>query len=169
MGELPELKRLHRDAVPRALERAKHYRLLNEPSEAESICRDILGVDPDNADARITLILSLTDQLGRKHGVDVSTLRAEAAKLGNDYEREYYLGIIAERQGKASLKQDHPGCGFDAYDWLHEAMEHYARAEKSAPAHDDDAILRWNACARKIQDDSRVRPRHAEDREGFLE
>ena len=45
---MPELKQLHKDAIPAALEKAEHYRLLNEPGEAESICLDILAVDPDN-------------------------------------------------------------------------------------------------------------------------
>ena len=43
-----ELKPLSREAFPAALEKAERYRLLNEPLEAESICRDILAVDPDN-------------------------------------------------------------------------------------------------------------------------
>ena len=34
--------------MPAALEKALRYRLLNEPVEAESICRDVLEVDPDN-------------------------------------------------------------------------------------------------------------------------
>ena len=41
-----DLKPLDLDAVPAALARAERYRLLNEPSEAESICLDILAVDP---------------------------------------------------------------------------------------------------------------------------
>jgi len=40
-----ELKRLTKEAVPRALEKAERYRLLNEPTEAESICQDILRVE----------------------------------------------------------------------------------------------------------------------------
>ena len=53
-----DLKPLDPDAVPAALARAERYRLLNEPSEAESICLDVLAVDagqpagPDHAPAR---------------------------------------------------------------------------------------------------------------------
>jgi len=50
---MAELKRLHKDAIPAALEKAERYRLLNEPGEAESICLDILAVDPDNQRALI--------------------------------------------------------------------------------------------------------------------
>ena len=39
------------DAVPAALEKAEHYRLLNEPEEAESICVDVLEVEPDDQQA----------------------------------------------------------------------------------------------------------------------
>ena len=60
-----ELKRLHTDAVPAALEKAEHYRLLNEPRAAESICLDILEIDSANQRARITLLLARTDQFVR--------------------------------------------------------------------------------------------------------
>ena len=40
-----ELKPLLVEAVPEALKKAERYRLLNEPDEADSICRDILCVD----------------------------------------------------------------------------------------------------------------------------
>ncbi len=53
-------------SVPGALAKAERYRLLNEPGEAESICLDILAVEPDNQQALASLILSLTDQLQHK-------------------------------------------------------------------------------------------------------
>ena len=31
-----------------AVAKAKQYRVLNQPAEAESICRDILEVEPEN-------------------------------------------------------------------------------------------------------------------------
>ena len=46
-----ELKGLSKTAIPAALERAEKYRLLNEPVQAESICRDILATEPDNQHA----------------------------------------------------------------------------------------------------------------------
>ena len=52
-----ELKPLTADAIPRSLEKAERYRLLNEPGEAESICEDILRLDPDNQQALIALLL----------------------------------------------------------------------------------------------------------------
>jgi len=64
-----ELKLLTKVAVPKALERAERYRFLNEPGEAESICLDVLRVEPDNQKALITLLLALTDQI--EHGSDI--------------------------------------------------------------------------------------------------
>ena len=49
-------------AIPAALEKASQYRSLLEPEQAESICLDILAVQPDNYEAKVILILSLTDQ-----------------------------------------------------------------------------------------------------------
>ena len=42
------LKPISRDSLDGALAKAERYRLLNEPNEAESICRDILEVAPAN-------------------------------------------------------------------------------------------------------------------------
>ncbi|MBT4611219.1 MAG: hypothetical protein HOC05_14345, partial [Gemmatimonadetes bacterium] len=56
-----ELKSIQADAIPAALERVERYRLLNEPRVAQSICHDILAIDPDNHDALVGLVLSLTD------------------------------------------------------------------------------------------------------------
>ena len=46
-----ELKRIAPDGIPSALEKAQRYRLLNQPEQAESICRDIIAVDGDHQDA----------------------------------------------------------------------------------------------------------------------
>ena len=54
-----EFKRITPEAVPAALSKAERYRLLNEPREAESICRDVLLVDPENqADRKSTRLNS---------------------------------------------------------------------------------------------------------------
>ena len=57
-----ELKPLSKSAIPAAIQKAERYRLLNEPQEAESICLDILAIDPDNREAPVVLLLALTDQ-----------------------------------------------------------------------------------------------------------
>ncbi|HKB35514.1 MAG TPA: hypothetical protein VKD72_03610 [Gemmataceae bacterium] len=144
------LKPLDHDAVPRALEKAERYRLLNEPEEAESICQDVLAVEPDNQQALITMLLALTDQF--PGGAADSHGRAQALlpKLQNEYDRCYYAGIICERRGRARLDKGGPGSGGIAYDWLHQAMEWYEKAEALRPPHNDDTILRWNTCARVI-------------------
>ncbi|MEM8607500.1 MAG: hypothetical protein AAGF92_10355 [Myxococcota bacterium] len=144
------LKTISRDAVARAVERAEHYRLLNDPEQAESISLDVLAVDQGNVRARITLILALTDQFVGGGGTH-SARRAleQVGKLPTDYEREYYGGLVAERQGRAHLTQGGIARTF-AYEGLHEAMMHYERAEKLKPPGVDDPILRWNACVRTI-------------------
>ena len=161
MTERFALKRISVDAIERAVERAEHYRLLNDPEQAESICLDILAIDPGNASARITLILSLTDQFqqgGGSHGV--RRAKEHLAKLPGDYERAYYAGLVAERQGRAHLQHGGMERTF-AYEGLHEAMQHYEQADAFKPAGVDDAILRWNACVRTIERES-LQPRRDE-------
>jgi hypothetical protein len=163
-----ELKRLSADAVPRALAKAERYRLLNEPGEAESICRDALEVDPQNQEAVVMLLLALTEQFES----DVETAVADAWKcaerIRDDYERAYYMGIIHERRAKAQLTHRAPKYGERAYEWLREAMSWYEKAEAIRPAGNDDALLRWNACARLIMRDRHLVPASHERDEPLL-
>jgi hypothetical protein len=162
-----EFKTLSPEAVPRALAKAERYRLLNEPGEAESICLDALEVEPDNQEALAVLLLALTDQFGS----DASAV-AEAWKtverLRDDYERAYYTGILYERRAKAQLALHTPGAGPRTYEWLREAMSWYEKAEAIRPPGNDDAILRWNACARLIMRDRHLVPVAQEPAEPLL-
>src|SRR5437879_10201087 len=160
---MPELKRQHKDAIPAALEKAERYRLLNEPGEAESICLDILHVDPENQQAIIVLLLALTDRFEKGYGVSDSQTKELLARLKSEYDRAYYSGIVAERRAKMKLRQHTPGCRFQAYDLLREAMNWFEKAEPIRPAGHDDAILRWNTCARIVARNNLV-PRGPEQR-----
>ncbi len=162
------LKPLTKDAIPAAIEKAMRYRLLNEPAEAESICLDVLRIDPDNQQAVVVLLLALTDRFGKGYAVSATQTQEVLGKIKNDYERAYYTGIIAERKGKAVLAQGSPGCAFRAHDHFSEAMHWYEKAEKIRPLGNDDALLRWNACARIIMRNNLV-PRPEEKYEPALE
>src|SRR5262245_44955316 len=119
------MKSLEREAIPRALEKAERYRLLNEPEEAERICLDILAVEPEHPGALGRLLLALTDQF-RTDSVDCY-LRARGLlpKLAGEYERYYYHGLICERQGSAQLDRGELSAGHTAHAWLEEAMGWY--------------------------------------------
>ena len=163
-----ELKPLSKEAIPAALERAMRYRLLNEPAEAESICLDVLRADPDNQQALVVVLLALTDRFSKGYGVSDTQAQEILARLHNEYERFYYAGIICERKGKAQLSQGGPGSGFSAYEFFREAMNCYEKAEAIRPAGNDDALLRWNTCARIIMRNKLV-PRPEEKYEPSLE
>jgi hypothetical protein len=151
-----EPKAIRKEAIPKALDKAQLYRLLHEPAQAESICHDILQVDLDNQQALITLLLALTDQFDQ--GIAVNRPQELLPRLQGEYERAYYTGLIYERKARAQLKQGLLGAKFVAYDLLREAMFWYERAEAIRPPDNDDATLRWNACARSIRD-QRLEPR----------
>ncbi len=152
-----ELKPISHQAIPEALEKVERYRLLNEPAQAESICLDILGIDPHNQRAWIMLLLALTDQFG--HGVTPNKARETLPKLQGEYERTYYSGIISERTAHAQLQRAAPNSAFAAYDSLRDAMDCYERAAQIRPPGNDDAILRWNTCARVLMRNQNLRPR----------
>jgi len=163
-----ELKPLSQEAIPQAVEKAQHYRLLNEPAEAESICLDVLAIDPNNQQALVTLLLALTDRFGKGYAISSTNVQEVLARLSDEYQRAYYAGLICERRAKARLNQGVPGARTDAYEQIREAMNWYEQAEAIRPPGNDDAILRWNACARIIMRNNLV-PRLRDDSESFLE
>jgi hypothetical protein len=146
-----ELKKLSTAAIPAALAKAERYRLLNEPEEAQSICEDVLGADPANFDAVRTLILALTDTFKNHELGSISRAQELVAKLPSEYERAYFAGLVAERRARALLVRTGPGRALPAGDLLREAMKAFERAEAVKPVDNDDALLRWNACARLFQ------------------
>ena len=145
-----ELKSLNKNAVAAAFEKANHYRLLNDPENAESICLDILHVEPGHQDAIVTLILAIADQFGGG-SKRIKEAQAYAQKLDGDFQRAYYSGLICERAARAMLSKGTPRSNSTAYAWLKEAMDHFEAAEDLSSDENDDGILRWNSCARTIQ------------------
>ena len=163
------IKRISASGVPAALQKAERYRLLNESSAAESICRDIIAIEPNNQDALVVLLLSITDQFPDDLGDCVRRAREVLPRLSGEYERAYYAGIICERRGNVQRRQSMPGSGSMAYESFVEAMEWYEKAESMRPADDDEAILRWNTCARVLDADPHLKPTPVEQYEPVLE
>jgi hypothetical protein len=151
-----ELKSISVQSIPEALAKVERYRLLNEPKLAESICLDILAIVPDHQQALISLLLARTDQFQLQ--VPAKAAQEVLAKIKGDYEQAYYAGLIWERVGHARIREGGTGRGASAYHALQEAMAHYERAIDLASPGNDDAILRWNTCARVIMQNPDVRP-----------
>ena len=147
-----ELKRLTKDSIEPSLEKAEHYRLLNQPRLAESICLDILDVEPGNQKASVILLLALTDQFKQSATKAAKQALELANSLKDEYSKYYYTGIILERQGAAALTSNSPGRDFDAYEWYREAMDFFEKANEINKGENDDPILRWNTCARIIME-----------------
>ena len=145
-----QIKHISKESIPTALEKAERYRLLNEPMLAESICLDILEADPKNSKAIVTMLLAITEQFGTSSSNDLDRAKLLLANFKDEYDLQYYSGLICERQGKAKLAKRMPDGGAVAYEWLRDAMDHYEKAEAIRSPGKDDAILRWNTCARLI-------------------
>jgi hypothetical protein len=156
-----ELKSISVQSIPEALAKVERYRLLNEPKLAESICLDILAIVPDHQQALISLLLARTDQFQLQ--VPAKAAQEVLDKIKGDYEKAYYAGLIWERVGHARIRESGTGGGASAYHALEEAMTHYEQAIDLASPGNDDAILRWNTCARVIMQNPEVRPLPDED------
>jgi hypothetical protein len=163
-----QLKPLSKEGIAAAVDKAEHYRLLNQPRLAESICLDILAVDSENATASVILLLALTDQFGKSSSKASKQALTLAQGLKDEYSRKYYTGIVYERQAGNALSSGIPGADFDAYEWYLEAMQCFEEAEAIHPPGNDDAILRWNTCARTISQYS-LHERPLDDGEPLLE
>lgn len=164
-----ELKPLTTAGLERALGKVERYRLLNEPWEAESICRDLLEVEPENQEVLISLLLSLTDQFREMQAPPVEEAQDLVPRLREEYHRAYYAGIICERKATSYLKRDVQGTGPITYRWLIQAMERYEEAEALRPEGNEDAIARWNTCVRIIRRHKHVRPAPDIEQETLLE
>ena len=161
---MPDLKRISKEAIPRAVQKAERYRLLNQSWATESICLDILEVDPTNQPVLVMLLLAITDQFGAESRELARRAREVLGRITDPYQKAYYAGIIDERLGHAQLAQGVMHAEAMAYESLKDAMDSFVKAEQLRQPGNDDAILRWNTCLRTIQ-----RLRLAEPAEGQYE
>lgn len=152
-----ELKPITHEGIPAALQKAERYRLLNDSSAAESICLDVLEIEPANQEALISLLLSITDQFGEEVSDGLHRARAVLPRLSDEYERVYYAGIVCERRARAQLHRGTLGSAEVAAEWFHQAMSWYEKAEAMRPPGNDESILRWNTCVRMLGRHERVR------------
>jgi hypothetical protein len=161
------LKPISHASVTGALAKAERYRLLNEPNQAESICRDILALEPENQQAWISLILALTDQIPHDASAFSAAL-STAARLDSAYGRAYFAGIAWERRAKASYESNGQGRRDHVYEWIVKALGHFEEAEGLRAPGNDEALLRWNTCVRFLERHKDLAPSEAEVPEPIL-
>ena len=143
------LKTISKDGIPEAISKVELYRSLNDPEGAESICQDILAIEPDHQIAIRMLGLTITDQFTGHPTDRYSEAERRFAGLADPYERHYYLGLLNERRARAQMRAGQTARTTASS--LHEAMVLYEHAERIHPPHNDDAVLRWNRCARLLE------------------
>ena len=143
------LKRISSDGVETALDKADHYRLLNEPFHAESICLDVLEIDPTNQRALIALLLALTDQFPARLYDAFQHAEKLIPQLNGEYDQAYYDGIVNERWASTQWERGVASKSLAA--WIGKAMKCYELAEELSDGKNPDPVLRWNTCAR-LQD-----------------
>ena len=144
-----KLKTISKSGIPEAIAKAELYRYLNEPEEAESICRDVLAADPSHPLGLRTLGLAITDQFTGGPSDRYTAVEQIFQGLADPYERLYYLGLLNERRVKAQLRGGR--AAHTLLPLLEKALQYFAEAEKIHPPGNDDAILRCNRCVRLLQ------------------
>jgi len=144
-----KLKSISQAGIGEANAKAEFYRLLNEPEETESICKDVLAVDPENQDALRILGLAISDQFDGSPKDRYAEAEDMFRRLSNAYDRAYYTGLAHERRAKAQLRAGRPPHTLLVL--FEEAMRCFEEAARISPAGNDDAILRWNRCVRILQ------------------
>lgn len=161
------LKPISRETIPGAVAKAEHYRLLNEPAQAESICQDVLSIEPGEQRAIICLVLALSDQIPQEPQAWAGAL-SSATRLASPYERAYYAGIVWERRAKAHYHAGNRPSSEHVYEWIAKALQLFAQAEELRPPNNDDALLRWNACVRFLNRHPHLQPALEERPEPIL-
>src|SRR5271165_2765947 len=144
-----KLKTIRSNGIAQALSKAQLYRYLKEPEESESICQDILAIDPENQAALRMLGLSITDQFVGEPSGRCAEAESVFRRLTDPYAQHYYLGILSERRAKAQMRNGRPAYLVVAL--IEEAMCHFEEAEKIRPADNDESVLRWNRCVRLLE------------------
>ena len=135
-----------REALDAAVAKAAHYRDLNQPEEAESICLDILGVDPSHQVAWKLLGLALTDRFPSGHAGLLEAAIEAFGRLTDTYERIYHTGVAWERAAKAHLERHEAHSAVTAFEHALSLFEEAERMKPWAP----DPVLRWNRCVRLL-------------------
>src|SRR3974390_545500 len=143
------LKTIRTNGIAQALSKAQVYRYLKEPEEAESICRDILAIDPENQAALRLLGLSITDQFVGEPSGRCAEAESVFRRLTDPYAQHYYLGILSERRAKAQMRNGRPAYLVVAL--IEEAMRNFEAAAKIRPPDNDESVLRWNRCVRLLE------------------
>jgi tetratricopeptide (TPR) repeat protein len=144
-----KLKTISRSGIAEALSKATLYRYLNEPEEAESICHDILSVEPENQTALRMLGLAFTDQFSGQGSDRYAEVESIFQRLTDPYERNYYTGLLYERRAKAQMRAGRPPQMLVGL--FRHALGYFEEAEKMRPPENDDAVLRWNRCVRLLE------------------
>ena len=154
-----ELKSISKAGIEEALSKAELYRYLNEPEETESICHDILAIEPGHQTALRMLGMALTDQFDGSAADRYGEAERVLRRLADRYEQLYYLGILHERRAKAMLRAGR--APHTLLPFFEEAMRCFSQAADMRPKGNDDAILRWNRCVRILAS----RPEFAAEKE----
>jgi tetratricopeptide (TPR) repeat protein len=144
-----KLKSISKAGIAEATAKVELYRYLNEPEEAESICRDILAIDPQHQLALRLLGLTMTDQFAGRSSDRHLEVEETFKKLSDRYEQLYYTGILYERRAKAQLSTGQPP--HTVLPLFERALKCFGEAENIRPTGNDDTILRWNRCVRLLQ------------------
>src|SRR5258708_32936807 len=136
-----KLKTISPEGIDAALSKAEVYRFLNEPEEAESICHDVLAIQPGHQLALRLLGLALTDQFTGGMSDRYSDAVNAFQQLTDAYEQFYYTGLLYERRAKAQFQAGRPphtltGC-------VQGAMHCYEEAERICPTGDEERNPRW--------------------------
>jgi tetratricopeptide (TPR) repeat protein len=142
------LKTISKQGIPEAFSKITLYRSLNEPEEAESICHDILAIEPENQLARRMLGLAITDQFTGETADRYKEAAELFESLEDAYDRHYYTGLLLERRAKAQMRAKRPPEVLVGL--FKDAMTHFEEAEKIRPPENDDSVLRWNRCVRLL-------------------
>ena len=125
--------------------------------ETESICLDILELDPNHR-STLDLLLRCRIELLKK-GLPQSVARAQELipQLDSDFDQAFYSGMIREAQARYLLEKRGRATSGVAYSWFRHAMDDFAAAS-NLDAGRVEPKLHWNACLRTLENNPQCVP-----------
>ena len=156
------LKSLSPAAIDGALRLAADSRQGGQPQTCESVCLDVLQVEPRNQEALRLLLLSHADRFDADSSQHEMAARDAQSRLTSEFDRAFYGGYILHRLAQAAIAGGSPSAARVVYELLSGAMASYEDAERVRPDGNEDAILLWNACHRLLQATPHSGPRETQ-------
>lgn len=162
------LKTFKSDDVEAAMAAARTCWAELQIEDTESICQDVLSLDPTNQEAVELLFRSRVSLLSKGLPRGVERAQELVPQFDGDFEKAFFSGLLRENQARYLLDRRGRQASSVAYNWFRHAMDDFEEANRQDSTR-IEATLHWNACLRTLQANPHCAPNPEEAEEHGIE